>query len=152
MYSDVDFQALLSASIQDELGAEMSDAIATIDGAKRPRSPASGSITKSFTATHQQSEGTPACKPPQASRHTKRAAKRLKIIAAEGHKPKERTLNDVVQLSEPYEAELEMKSLGVANGGYSAIREKLDETAEQEYMLHELTENLGFKVIGWDGK
>lgn len=158
MFTDADFQDLLLTSIQDELDAEASDAIAPTNdvkllaAAERPSSPVYKSDAATPPMPRQHIEDTPTYQPLQQRNHTKRAIKRRKIIAAEGHKPKQRTLNDFVQLSDPHAAELDISSLRVANGGYSALREKLDQTAEREYTLHELTEDLGFDVIDWDGR
>lgn len=157
IHTSVDIQRLLLASFQAELDAEAPDVAA--GAAKRPPSPTWEGDFSTPLAPRGRAEGRPAYQPPQPRNHVRRAAKRRRSTIAEGHRPKERTLNDHVQLSDPYPTNLDMASLGVANGGYSALREKGDDPtekegdpAEREYTLHELKEDLGFAVMEWDGR
>lgn len=139
------------ASIQAELDAEAPDAAAGAISVKRPPSPVRERAPSTPPMPGGQAEGEPTYQSPQARSHVRRAKRRKKAMA-EGHKPKERTLNDHVQLSDPYPANLDTASLGAANGGYSALLENQDESSEREYTLRELKEDLGFAIMEWDGR
>lgn len=92
---------------------------------------------------------------PQSHRNKKRALKRRKKVAEDGHKAKHRTLVEHVMPSEPIGTKLELLALPVAKGGYSACgrrRRTWDPPfLEKELSLSDL-KDLGITVFSWNGR
>jgi hypothetical protein len=93
--------------------------------------------------------------PPQSHRNKKRALKRKKKVAEDGHRATHRTLIEHIMPSEPIGAALNLMALPAAKGGYSArsLRRRTGDppSSEKEYTLADL-KNHGITVYRWNGR
>ncbi|KAG6897542.1 hypothetical protein C0992_000527 [Termitomyces sp. T32_za158] len=98
------------------------------------------------------SESTPAGN--NAHRHAKCRRARIKAVQERGHVPSPRTLEEVVQLSEPFHTNFSIDSMKANHGAYTARNEvrgsRLD--AEKEWTEEELVRDFGFEVLSSKAK